>query len=203
MMNDTKFDVGGEFTHKGYTINGWFFPANKRWYEKHATNIKNGIIVEIGVFGGASLLSVADICKDNNTQLYGVDTWELLELKNGDRQTPEQLKIFREGLKAQRLKLEKITNELNYSHITLVKDFSMQAVHRFKDNSIDLIYLDASHDYKNVTQDLKSWFPKLKKNGILGGDDWGWPEVKRAVIDFCKKNNLKPIDKDNHWEIIF
>ena len=192
-----------EYNHKGYKIFGWFDNNSKEWYKNHTTNIKNGIIVEIGVFGGASLMSVADICKENNSQLYGIDPWELIQAPNGEKLHPQTLQQRQNNLKGHRLKLEKIIEELNYSHITLIQDFSKHAAKNFKDNTIDLVYIDGSHDYKSVTDDLKSWFPKIKKTGILGGDDWKWDQVQKAVIDFGKKHSLKVINKGNHWEIIF
>ena len=37
----------------------------------------------------------------------------------------------------------------------------------------DFIYIDASHEYEDVLNDLKMFLPKLKSNGIIAGHDWG------------------------------
>lgn len=64
----------------------------------------------------------------------------------------------------------------------------------------DLIYIDAAHDYISVAYDLRIWWPKVKKGGILSGHDyendgkglpWGLIEVKKAVDEWAKENNLE------------
>ena len=76
-------------------------------------------------------------------------------------------------------------------HIQTMKMSSEEASLQFEDNSVDLVYIDASHEYENVTKDLYAWYKKVKNGGILSGHDWCWPKVQQAVIDFCAKNNLQ------------
>jgi hypothetical protein len=51
--------------------------------------------------------------------------------------------------------------------------------------------LDASHDYESCISDIKSWYPKVKKGGIISGDDFNlchFPGVVKAVYEcFCGK----------------
>ena len=56
--------------------------------------------------------------------------------------------------------------------IELIKSFSTQAVTKFKDYSIDFIYIDARHDYCSVLEELNNYYPKLKCNGIMAGHDY-------------------------------
>ena len=35
-----------------------------------------------------------------------------------------------------------------------------------------------------MAKDLAAWFRKVKKGGIICGDDIGWPGVKKAVDEF-------------------
>ena len=39
-------------------------------------------------------------------------------------------------------------------------------------NFADFIYIDGYHDYKSIKRDIKTWWPKLKKGGILSGHDY-------------------------------
>jgi hypothetical protein len=55
----------------------------------------------------------------------------------------------------------------------------------------DLIYIDASHDYDDVIQDLSQYFELLSDNGILFGDDYWIDDVKDAAQNFAQQNNLK------------
>ena len=67
----------------------------------------------------------------------------------------------------------------------------------FDDNFFDYIYIDAEHSYKAVKKDLLLWYPKLKKNGYIFGDDYYWREndysfsVEKAYQDFFKMKNIK------------
>lgn len=55
---------------------------------------------------------------------------------------------------------------------TFYKLSSEQAAPYFRDASLDFVYLDASHDYANVAQDLRVWYPKVKPGGVLAGHDF-------------------------------
>ena len=57
------------FTIKGHHITGYFFKGDIEWYRRKARKIKNGLIVEVGTYEGASLFTITDICKKNNTEL--------------------------------------------------------------------------------------------------------------------------------------
>ena len=55
------------------------------------------------------------------------------------------------------------------------------------------MYIDASHEYEYVIEDIKHWLPKVKKGGIICGDDYisGWPGVIQAVNEvFDDKVNV-------------
>jgi len=46
------------------------------------------------------------------------------------------------------------------------------AVDLFQDESLDFVYIDANHTYEGVMDDIKLWFPKVKKGGLLLGHDY-------------------------------
>ena len=66
----------------------------------------------------------------------------------------------------------------------LVRQKSWHAAEQFDNGFFDLVYVDGDHTYEGVAKDLAAWFPKVKKGGILCGDDIGWPGVKKAVDEF-------------------
>ena len=91
---------------------------------------------------------------------------------------------------------KKFTNDKNvYVH----KLSSLEASKLFNKNYFDFVYIDASHSYEDVKLDLETWFPKIKKDGLLTGDDYYEPSkfsftygygVIKAVDEFVKKNAL-------------
>ena len=94
----------------------------------------------------------------------------------------------------------------------ILRGFSTEMCHSIPDGSLDWIYIDARHDYVGCTQDINSYWPKLKIGGVMSGHDFmtapemkqfdpeqDWSicvdgtnnpgAVKQAVIDFANKYN--------------
>ena len=68
-------------------------------------------------------------------------------------------------------------------YLSPLRATSIEAAAHFDDESLDLVFIDAAHDYESVRADIAAWQPKLKSNGILAGHDYSrpWPEVVSAV----------------------
>lgn len=69
-------------------------------------------------------------------------------------------------------------------------------------NNLDFIYIDGIHEYENVKQDIKNYYPKLKKGGLLSGDDISREDVAKAVWEFSIKLNKHYIIDGADWYII-
>lgn len=69
---------------------------------------------------------------------------------------------------------------------------SEKAANLFVDSSIDFIYIDAAHDYKNVALDMKIWWGKLKAGGLFAGHDFDTrqPGVMQAVKEHAADHGL-------------
>lgn len=65
----------------------------------------------------------------------------------------------------------------------------------------DWIYLDASHDSLEVFFDLNLYWNCLKPGGTLMGDDWNWPSVRRAVVDFARDYGLGIHNSKHSWAL--
>jgi predicted O-methyltransferase YrrM len=80
----------------------------------------------------------------------------------------------------------------------LIREKSWLAADQFDDESCDLVYIDGDHTYDGVVKDLAAWYPKVKKGGIICGDDIGWPGVKKAVDEFFirRKREYQVISKN-------
>lgn len=198
IVGDTKnpggniYNMGDVYIHKRHKVYGWHSLAESNFYKALVNKVKNGIIVEIGVYGGVSLLGVVETCQKNNNHIYGIDPWENINTANGQQMSNEQKKTYREIIKSVRLNLENIVKFEGYNKtVTLISDFSKNAVSQFKNGSIDVIFIDGDHSYKSVYEDLNIWFPKIKKDGVIWGDDFNWKSVQLAVKDFCKIKNIK------------
>ena len=134
------------------------------------------IIVEVGVDKGAVLKKVLTDCGGIIEQYWAVDTWEIWDFteKFQKRSEKDWLRIY-----------QSICEQMLYfPQLRLLKMTSENASELFSDNSIDLIFIDADHQYQSVQDDISFWFPKIKTGGFLTGHDYGhknFPGVKQAV----------------------
>lgn len=64
------------------------------------------------------------------------------------------------------------------------REESVIASKRFEDGSLSFVFVDGDHRYAAVLDDLGAWWPKISHGGVLCGDDFQWPGVREAVLDF-------------------
>jgi predicted O-methyltransferase YrrM len=75
----------------------------------------------------------------------------------------------------------------------LIKNTSEEAVKLFKDESADMVFVDAAHDYDAAKKDMEIWWHKVKQGGLLFGHDYhvAHKGVRAAVIEFAANNNVE------------
>lgn len=94
--------------------------------------------------------------------------------------------------------------------IRLHRMFSVDAAPYFPDGFLDWVYIDANHSFEAVTEDLQTWWPKVRTGGLFGGHDYRteleWPQhcdVKRAVDTWRRDRPVKhtnvSISQDPFW----
>jgi len=174
-------------------IQGWF---NFQPLYYVAANIfpDGSNFLEIGSWKGASasFMGVELInLKKTNTKLYCIDTWEGTP---GEHDTESA--VIEKTLLEQFLTNTKPLND-NGLTIVPIKSKSQDCASVFQDNFFDFIYIDGSHYYEDVKQDIIKYLPKLKKDGIFAGHDWQCEEVVRAVSETLGISNIRLIH--NTW----
>jgi len=189
-------NIGGNIKHKNYSVRGWgFSDQSLKWYKEELNKIKNGTIIEVGVYGGASLLSIIDICVKNNITVYGADPWEKTNVVNGVKIAGDDKAFLNKHMIAARKNLEMIIKNLNYTNIKLIQKKSIETSKQFEDNYFDMVYIDGDHSYDSVKTDISAWINKVKPGGFLWGDDYKWESVKAAVNE--QFTQIKIIN--NNW----
>ena len=180
------------------SVAGWFSDWDKQVYDYAVHKFADGdIFVEIGSWKGRSACAMAvNIINSNkDIKFYCVDTWEgSAEHQKGG--SNEDIDIINGRL----LEIFNKNTEPVRKVINIVKKLSIEAAKDFDDHSLSFVYIDASHEYESVVNDLNAWYPKVKKGGILAGHDWDWASVKKAVKNFCVVNDLK-VTGSTSWKI--
>ncbi len=98
-------------------------------------------------------------------RLHLVDLWGV-DPRNRDRsQVTEQLQQSRRITAEQRM-------ARFGERVRLHALDSIQAAHRFPDDSLDFVYLDADHSEEAVLEDIQTWLPKVRPGGLIAGHDF-------------------------------
>jgi GR25 family glycosyltransferase involved in LPS biosynthesis len=68
-------------------------------------------------------------------------------------------------------------------YVNTVVQSSSIAVLKYENESLDFVFIDGSHDYDSVREDILNWLPKIKPGGMIAGDDYSneWSGVMKAV----------------------
>jgi len=86
-------------------------------------------------------------------------------------------------------------------YYTPIRMMSIDAAKLYENNSLDFVLIDGAHDYESVCNDIEAWLPKIKKGGVLAGDDWPYPGIQAAVRKQLEgKFPLEIIGIQNIWK---
>ena len=144
--------------------------------------------LEIGAFYGANVISVAETyCSHKDSKLYCIDPW--VDYNEYSEYKGEQKKIFSTFLK-------NIANHTLENKVIFNRGFSNNEIPRLHDDFFDIIYIDGNHEPEYVLEDAVLSFRKLKKDGILIFDDYGWggPDLTQRGIDAFLNGYYKKIN---------
>jgi predicted O-methyltransferase YrrM len=167
-------------------IDGWF--GYEQTYDMLIDSVQtSGIFVECGAWLGKSSSYLADKIAESrpDISLYIVDSWQ---------GSPSELTTTHKLVTTTDVYALFVENMGNRKY-TPIRSFSTEAATKFQDESLDVVFIDMSHTYEDVKQDLDVWLPKVKKNGYIAGHDLSWTGVIKAIKEKFG-NNVHPIQGD-------
>lgn len=139
--------------------------------------LQGGDVAEIG---SAEAWYGKEIIKWNIGKFYMIDAWIHLE-QFGDGAMPQEWhdENYRRAMERTQ----------HFNERIVLRGMTSQMIPKIPDGSLSLAYVDASHNYQDVLDDLRAIWPKLKDRSILSGHDVLNPRygVMDALIDFIKK----------------
>ena len=143
--------------------------------------------VEVGSFLGKSavFMAVEIINSGKRIKFDCVDHWK------GSKEHRDNEEVDAENLYEDFIK----NTEPVKGVITPVKMDSIEASKLYKLDSLDFIFIDASHDEQSVREDLTYWYPRLKETGMIAGDDIENEGVINALKWFFDTGKLEIIER--------
>lgn len=176
-------------------VHGWCCLEKANKFVQIIEEHKPELCVEIGVFGGASLLPQAyALSKNKKGKIYGIDPW-----KNDcaiEEMISEDHKKWWGDLDLESIYkscLSKIKEFNLESYCELIKDKSENVYNKFSDESIDILHIDGNHSESLSYKDAVLYLPKVKKDGYIMFDDIWWTEkdnyvtTRKAIVHLLEK----------------
>lgn len=180
-------------SHYYYNIQGWFVQEKLFISMVMSCNDTDEYhFVEIGSWKGRSstFMGVEILNSGKNIKFDCIDTWEGSEEHLDKSSTTfEPLLLIKDGLYNEFLKNIRPIKSI----INPIRSTSIEASKLYEDNSLDFVFIDGSHDYLSVKEDIEHWYPKVKKGGYISGDDYVHPPIGRAVREFFDIRSIIPI----------
>jgi len=143
---------------------------------------ENLVGIEIGVFRGDHAVYL--LKSDKIKFMYLIDEYKdyndagdyFVDIKKAEKKATIALAPFLDKFKS-------------------IKKNSNVAHYKFKEQSMDFVYIDGGHSYEQVKKDIENYFPLVKKGGVFGGHDFSDIPVNpgqrygviQAVIEFINK----------------
>ncbi len=136
-------------------------------------------IAEVGIYKGIHAEVIYQTLKPS--KFYMVDTWKDSEL-------------FKDMDNIYNSVVNKFGN-LSGCNIIRASSFDASILLDSAKEKLDVVYLDSSHVYDNVLDDISYWYPLVKSGGMFCGHDYNKKQynnlnikcnVKGAVNDFFK-----------------
>lgn len=169
--------------YSGKCLEGWLTTERALQMAELVLRLKPDVCLDLGVFGGRSLIVQALACKINKRGIvYGIDPWRLDDCLEGETDAAAiewwkkiDLHDIHRGC------MEAIWKyELN-EYAVVIRSQSQNAKYLFGPCSIDVALIDGCHNTVACVRDVNTWLPRMKKNGYVWFDDCTWEQTRPAV----------------------
>jgi hypothetical protein len=136
---------------------GWTTDKELKFLAESAVNAQN--IVEIGCWKGQSTKALLDASKGT---IHAVDHFmgSATDESRGFANVQDVYSQF-------------MDNVGHYDNLKVYKMGSEEAVNKFDNGSLDMVWIDADHSHDGCSKDIDMWLPKIKKGGLICGHDYG------------------------------
>jgi predicted O-methyltransferase YrrM len=163
------------------SLEGWTTPERALEMAELILEHKPKIVVELGVFGGRSLIPMAMALRHSNHggKIFGVDPWKIeaaLEAEN------EKNREWWKGIDLEQIRrgaVNAIWAHLLDPWAVILQTSSQYAADVWA--VIDILNIDGNHSEIASCRDVELYLPKVPIGGFIWMDDCDWPSTQRAL----------------------
>ena len=163
------------------TLQGWC-SDDKTWLLYHLVReAKPEVAVEIGIYGGRSIIPIARALRDNGYgTVTGVEAWtagaateQVTNLGNNFWWACHDYAVIKKDF------FNFVLSHDMQMQVNVIEANSAHAHHCL--GPIDFLHIDGNHSAFSASQDVVNYFSKLKPGGIIVFDDINWPSTHPAL----------------------
>lgn len=174
--------------------------ANAR--ELYHNNVE-GAVAECGVWRGEFAKYISRLFPDRKIYLF--DTFSGFDNRDINEQEEEFSKKFRESDTFSDTNVEVALSNIAYRNNAIVrKGYFPETAAGLEDERFAFVSLDTDL-YKPILAGLEFFYPRMNPGGVIFVDNLGHPElpgVKKAVIEFCRKEKVGYVSIPDEADII-
>ncbi len=177
-------------------LEGWCSSDKIHKLYKLIIESKPSNLLEIGVFGGKSLLAQAFALRENGFgMIHGVDPWKANDCIQG--MTEENSINWWQNLDYTKIYNGCINSIVNNNLEDFVKIHRLTSLEYSTkiDFEIDILHIDGNHEEESSCRDVELYLPKVKKGGYIWFDDANWYQTQKAISLIENKFGCKLVDK--------
>lgn len=181
---------------------GWCTPDKGKRLAQLVTDARADLCVELGVFGGRSLVAIAlGLARNGFGEVHGIDPFEKKAALEG-RNSPENDvwwsavdfdDVMRQAAAA-------IDDNGLREYAKIVRAKSLDVVDSYEDGSIDVIHQDGNHSEDVSVAEVLAYAPKVALGGFWVMDDTNWETTVRAQ-GLLVELGFQLVEPHGAWEI--
>jgi predicted O-methyltransferase YrrM len=187
------------------SIHGWCTPEKALTLINLVYQSKPNLSVELGVFGGKSLLPIAIASKqiNLNSKVIGIDAWEAEASLEGtnDKVNDDWWSKINYDEMYEYTKNLMIQNNVD-SIVELWKTRSIAVYDKFEENSIDILHQDSNHSEEISCKEVELYSNRVKIGGFWIFDDTDWKTTQKAQNLLMSKGYEEYyVESQNKWKV--
>lgn len=182
-------------------LQGW--NSHEPIFEKLMRELRPKVVVEVGVWKGASVVHMAKISKSYGmgTLFYAVDVFHGLKgFSIGEIPSTMIPPLWSTPTLYQQFLFNMRATGMDDCVIP-VPTFSLFGARIIENWGVkaDLVYIDAGHDEPYAYADIMAYWPLLRSGGVMFGDDWSYEGVSTAVLKASARFGVASNLDGGHW----
>lgn len=180
---------------------GWCTVDKAKRIAQLVDDARARLCVELGVFGGRSLVAMALGGNGRQCEVHGIDPYAKgpsLEGTNDAENEKWWSEVnYEDVLQQCRGAIAKLGLE---HRVRLIRARSLDVIDLYEPGIVDVLHQDSNHSEEVSCAEVKAWSAKLALGGFWIFDDVNWPSTQRAQ-QLLEQLGFQRIEAYDYWAV--